>query len=140
MRSIKILTLETPTDVVICDPCYFIPNDKWSGSHYGEELPFAHITEDTGAGDGLFYVVDAHSGIAIGTFAADTGQTTVAALDDVLEYNPEAFKGIQPDCYCVVHDFIGTIQVVFDGYSILCVSGHGNVDFESRPEIRRVSK
>ena len=138
MRSSKILTFETPTDIVITDPCYFVPNDDWSGSHYGEELPFAHITDRTGCGDGSFYVQDTDRDVAIGTFAADTGQTTVAALDDVLEYNPEAFKGIQPDCYCVVHDFTGTIEFTYgEDDGVLHIMGSGDMDFETRERARQ---
>lgn len=58
MKSETFLKYETHTDIIISDPAYFIPGDLWAPSGYGENLPFPHVTVNTGIGDGCFDVID----------------------------------------------------------------------------------
>ena len=128
----KTLTFTTPTDVVITDPAYFIPDMDWASSGYGEELPFPHITSNTGIGDGEFLVIDIDSREVIGTFTADTAQTTVASLDDIIAAYGPALADTRPECYTVIRGFTGVIRAEYGTDGQLIVMGEGRPSFTTR--------
>ena len=125
------LAFNTPTDIVIVDPCYFIPDADWAATQYGENLPFVHITQRTGIGDWSCNVINGNGGV-IGSFAADTGQCTIAALQDVQAYNADAFKGIARGCVCVIKGFQGTIYTCYGDDGVLRIAGVGNIAFTNK--------
>ena len=132
MKADKTLTFTAPTDIVITDPAYFIPDDEWAASGYGEELPFPHITANTGIGDGGFLVIDTDSREVIGTFTADTAQTTVASLDDIIEAYGPRLADTRPECYAVIRGFTGTIQTGYGTDGQLIIMGEGRPSFTTR--------
>ena len=126
------LAFTEPTDIVITDPCYFVPDSDWQASGYGESLPFHHITKPTGVGDWDCAVIT-DTGCHSGTFAADTGMCTVAALSDISRAYPDAFKNVRRDCYAIIRGFTGTVRVTqgdVDGE--LVIIGNGSVNFKTK--------
>lgn len=130
MEKSNALTFAEPTGVVITGPCYFVPTDMWAESRYGASLPFPHITEDTGHGDWNARVVSQED-VAPLTFTADSGQCSAAALDDIMQAFPDAFKNIRRECYAVIDGFQGTVTFTRDDDGVLHVTGHGNINFDT---------
>ena len=125
------LTFTTETDVIITDPAYFIPGEIWAATGYGVKLPFGHITANTGIGDGSFEVLSADDTDTIGTYTADTGQTTIAALDDVINNYGYVLAGIRPECYAIVKAFKGTIRAEYVSGELIIV-GEGTPAFRTK--------
>ena len=132
MKANKTLTFTTPTDIVVTDPAYFVPDKDWAASGYGEDLPFPHITASTGVGDGEFLVIDIDSREVIGTFTADTAQTTVASLDDIIEAYGPALADTRPECYTVIRGFTGVIRAEYGTDGQLIIMGEGRPSFTTR--------
>lgn len=132
MKKSNALTFGEPADIVITDPCYFVPTDSWANSNYGENLPFPHITEDTGCGDWNARVVSPD--MPPMTLAADSGQCAAAALDDILHAFPNAFMNVRHECYAVIEGFQGTVAFSRDDDGILHITGHGNINFNTEPD------
>lgn len=131
MEKQKILTFNEPTYIIITDPCYFVPNTEWEESRYGEELPFPHITENTGIGDWDCDVMNTDTGDWLAAFTADTGMCTVASFDDIINFYGPALYDVRRECYAVIKDFKGTVRAVHDKNGILHIFGEGNINFAS---------
>lgn len=126
------LAFTEPTDIVITDPCYFVPDSDWQASGYGESLPFPHITKETGYGDWYCDVISTDTGGSFGTFTADAGMCVVATLSDIKRSYPNALNSIPKCCYAIIRGFTGTVKTKRDIlYGNLIVIGKGSINFRT---------
>jgi len=114
--------MEFDGDIIITDPCYFIKDEDWGRSDYGEdveELGLIHyMARDTIYGDWSCSVFDAESKEVIGRFCADAGMVAVVSLDEVLKYNPEFNYHIEKEwTTALIKDFKGIVQFEVKHYS-----------------------
>lgn len=124
----KKLAFEKSVDLVISDPVYFVPEDDWIETRHGRDLPFLHITEETGCEGWDCNVMNVSAEEVIATATSDTGLCTMAALDDIMRYNENAFKGVNQKNYAVVCDFKGFVLTGSFPDGTLRIFGYENVE------------
>ena len=104
-------------DIIITDPCYFIKDEDWAKSGYGEDVtPLGinhYMSRDTIYGDWSCTVFDPKTKKRIGEFCADAGMVAVADLGEVLRYNPGFDYHINRTwTTALIKDFKGSVQFV----------------------------
>ena len=122
--------------LVITDPCYFVKDEDWKKSIYGASLiDFGintYITADTGFGDWQNSIID-NKHHFLGHFCADSGQVTIALLEEIKKYNPN-FKEIlkeQPNIATIIPNFKGNVSVDTSNKNWTIIKGSGNINFHS---------
>lgn len=146
-------------DIIITDPCYFIKDEDWENSDYGQELDKLgfknYFCEDTLYGDWLcgtyrlydytdpISVIDSMNVIfgegwtiniespKLGEFSADAGLVGVFLLDEVRKYNPEidTFIKEHPRCVTTIPNFDGEVEGYIDEDNKMHICGMGNITF-----------
>jgi len=107
--------------IVITDPCYLIRHvdgyvvdiADWDECSYGSRMDRVgftkYVVDRNGYGDGSWPVKNIKTGETLGEIWADSGQTGIFLLDDILRYNPmyknSGFKGA-----VVLENFTGEIE------------------------------
>ena len=107
--------------IVVTDPCYLMKDvPDWDKCSLGSRLfRFGFTSEKTkvsrtGWGDGVWEIFNENTKEIYGQFAADSGQTGIFSLDEILRYNPDFL-----DMKHLVHlatifwDFTGDIDMKF---------------------------
>lgn len=123
-------------DIVITDPCYFIPYDKWDESNFGTNLSIFgvsnYISTRTLYGDWscTVYNLDKDNDV-IGEFCADAGLVAVISLQDIIEkINSDFLEWAEEHSWCVtiIRNFTGEVdtEIVDDELHIF---GRGNINF-----------
>ena len=127
-------------DIIITDPCYFIKDEDWENSDYGQELDKLgfenYFCENILCGDWIcgtyrlgdyidpISIIDAMNIIfdegwtinmespKLGEFTADAGLVGVFLLDEVRKYNPEIDTFIKeyPGCVTIIPNFDGEVE------------------------------
>lgn len=115
----KVLTISEQTDLVITDPCYIVPEEKWEATEYGEELTaagyYVAISDRTRAGDWSCYLIrcsktDEEREIC-GMFTADSGMVAVVRKTDIMNNFPQFFTTTPPRCWAIVEKFTGKVMM-----------------------------
>ena len=146
-------------DIIITDPCYFIKDEDWENSDYGQELDRLgfenYFCENTLYGDWIcgtyrlgdytdpISIIDAMNIIfsegwtinmespKLGEFTADAGLVGVFLLDEVRKYNPEidTFIKEHPGYVTIIPNFDGDIEYYIDENGEMHIYGTGNITF-----------
>lgn len=146
-------------DIIITDPCYFIKDEDWENSDYGQELDKLgfenYFCENTLYGDWIcgtyrlgdyidpISIIDAMNIIfdegwtinmespKLGEFTADAGLVGVFLLDEVRKYNPEidTFIKEHPGCVTIIPNFDGEVEYYIDKNNEMHIYGTGNITF-----------
>jgi hypothetical protein len=136
MRKIEVTTEDYQGfqgDIIVTDPCYFIPDDLWQqiirefwypNGHQGSETAnkgtiyidnsIKILYSSTAYGDGEYDVIN-HSGKNVhnGTTGVDAGMIAVITVADVQKLNPEF--DINDKSYPRINGFVGGVQADGDG-------------------------
>ena len=124
-------------DIVITDPCYIVPDDKWAESEFGSNMEIFgitnYLTKDTLYGDWSCNAINTDTDKNIGWFCADAGLVSVMSLNDVAKIN-DLEKWSLNGCFALIKKFSGdvTIKVDYDKkyYDFYCyVEGKGSTNF-----------
>ena len=146
-------------DIIITDPCYFIKDENWENSDYGQELDKLgfenYFCENILCGDWIcgtyrlgdyidpISIIDAMNVIfdegwtinmespKLGEFTADAGLVGVFLLDEVRKYNPEidTFIKEHPRCVTIIPNFDGEVEYYIDENNEMHIYGTGNITF-----------
>ena len=113
--------VEFDGDIIITDPCYFIKDNDWAESGYGEDVEQYgikhYMARDTIYGDWSCTVFDKKKK-AIGTFCADSGMVAVADLGEVLKYNPGFNYHVDRTwTTALIKDFKGSVRFIVKHHS-----------------------
>lgn len=127
--------------IIITDPCYLTLNDTdYKRTNYGaylNKLGFTtFLVADTGYGDWINYIIK-DDGVILGYFSADSGQVCVVLAEDAIEYNPEIVQEMKvkhPECYAVIENFDGEIEMDTSDPNWTVIYGRGNINFSSDTE------
>lgn len=136
MRKIEVTTEDYQGfqgDIIVTDPCYFIPDDLWQeiiskfwypNGHQGSETAnkgtiyiddsIKILYSSTAYGDGEYDVM-AHSGQSVhnGSTGVDAGMIAVITVADVKKLNPEF--NIDDKFYPRINGFVGGVQADGEG-------------------------
>jgi hypothetical protein len=136
MRKIEVTTEDYQGfsgDIIVTDPCYFIPDDLWQqiikefwypNGHQGSETAnkgtiyiddsIKILYASTAHGDGEFYVMN-HSGQCVHTHytGVDAGMIAIITVADAQKLNPEF--DVNDDGYPRINGFVGGVQADGEG-------------------------
>ena len=122
--------------IIITDPCYIISGDDYVRTEYGSKLDMlgftTYLVEDTGFGDWMNAIIDS-KGNTLGEFCADSGQVCVVLADELAAYSPRFSnpRALLPNCYVVIYDFDGDIEIDTSDIDWTVIHGSGNINFHS---------
>ena len=127
-------------DIIITDPMYIIKSgDDWHRCEYGDNLEELHICTyitshhaDAIGSD----VVSLDTNNKLGKFCSDSCMVSVMSLSEVREYNPEFDMKLGKNCYTIIKNFEGEIEMFEtkedDGTGQrVYIAGKGNINFRT---------